>query len=569
MADVDGAWSADTAIGGAGVLGRLARGQYAALAVLRLRLFVNGFRTVAGAFELSARTVSFFIYCLMGLGLGTGAAIAAYTEVALHRWEELSIEFWVLDVLWIAIAVALASFQEQYDLSKLLQFPVSFKSFFLLYLIFGFVDISTIMGGLCCLGILVAIAFARTGLVVIALAALAGFAAFNILLVRAVLAWIDRWLAKRRSRELVSAFFLIAMLSLQLLNPVVRNQTRPKHSRHRDWQETHETFLWVKAVESVQAWLPPGLTMAILRSTDEHDPVAAAELLGALGIYVLGAGALLGVRLRAEYRGENLGESPGRKSREASRSKRLIGGSGPIGAQIEKEVRTIVRSMPQLYSVVVPMLMVFVIASLFRGGVALPRHSFQMALPVCVAYGLLGFTQLMYNNLGGEGTGIQMFFLFPVPMRTILLGKNLFHAALYVLVALGAGILASMRLGHPSGGTMATTLAWVAFALPANLAAGNMLSLTMAYRVNLGRIGRQSGSQGNALLSMLIQTTILGVGAGVVGLSGFFGKPWLAATVLCILACGAVVAWMLVLRNADRIANLHRDTLIAKLARIE
>jgi len=569
MADVGGAQGPGSGIDRASVLGRVARGQYAALAAMRARLFVNGFRTTAGAFELSARTVSFFIYCMMGLGLGVAAGAVAYSLVARQRWGELSIEFWIVCMLWIAISVVLASFQEQYDLSGLLQFPVSFKSFFLLYLIFGFVDVSTIVGGLCCLGIFVAIALARAGLIVPALTALAGFAAFNILIVRALLAWIDRWLAKRRSRELVSAFFLIAMLSLQLLNPVVRDQARPRHAQHRDRQETRESVLWIRVVDSAQAWLPPGLTIAILKATDDRDPLAAAETLGALGIYLLAAGALLGVRLRAEYRGENLGETPAQKSPEKSRSDWLIGGAGPLSAQIEKELRTLMRSMPQLYSVCVPMLMVFVIASLFRQGAGSMQHAFRTALPVSVAYGLLGFTQLMYNNLGGEGKGIQMLFLFPVPMRTILLGKNLFHGALYALVALGSGVLASTRIGRPSGVMLATTLAWVAFALPANLAVGNVLSLTMAYRANLGRIGRQSGSQGNALLSMLIQSIILGVGAGVIALCGLFRRAWMAAPVLSVLACIAVLGWVLVLRSADRIANSRRDTLIAKLARIE
>lgn len=566
MADLGGFSGPGSGIDRAGVLSRVTRGQYAALAAMRVRLFVNGFRTTAGAFELSARTVSFLVYCLMGLGLGTGAGAVAYSLVARRRWDELSVEFWILCALWLAVSVALASFQEQYDLSGLLHFPVSFKSFFLLYLIFGFVDVSTIIGGLCCLGILVAIAFARSGLIVPALAALGGFAAFNILLVRAVLAWIDRWLAKRRSREFVGAVFLIAILSLQLLNPVVRDQSHSKHARHRDRRETGESVLLVRVVESAQAWLPPGLTMAILRAADDRDPAVAAETLGALGIYLLAAGALLGVRLGAEYRGESVGEAPVQKSREKSHSDWLIGGAGPLSAQIEKELRTLIRSMPQLYSVCVPMLMVFVIASLFRQNADSPQHAFRASLPVSVAYGLLGFTQLMYNNLGGEGRGIQMLFLLPVPMRTILLGKNLFHAALYALVAFGSGVLASIRMGRPSGVMMATTIAWVAFALPANLAAGNILSLNMAYRANLGRIGRQSGSQGNSLLSMLIQSAILGVGAGVIGL---FGESWLAVPVLCVLACGAVLGWVLVLRSADRIADSRRDTLIAKLARIE
>jgi len=67
---------------------------------------------------------------------------------------------------------------------------------------------------------------------------------------------------------------------------------------------------------------------------------------------------------------------------------------------------------------------------------------------VCVAYGLLGFSRLIYNNLGAEGRDSDAF-LSPTPMRTVLLAKNLFHALLYGLSALIAGVLASLRLGWP------------------------------------------------------------------------------------------------------------------------
>jgi ABC-2 type transport system permease protein len=573
MADLDKSRNAQVRVDGSGAFSQLARGQYAALAAMRVRLFVNSFRTTAGAFELGARTISFFIYSLMGLGLGTAAGAIAYSLVFHQRWQFVSVEFWIVCILWLAIAVALVSFQEQYDLSGLLQFPVNFKTFFLLSLIFGLVDVSTIVGGLCCVGILAGITFARTDLLGLTLAAVAGLAAFNILLVRAVLAWIDRWLAKRRSREIVSALFLVAMLSLQLLNPIVREQG-PRRQHHSERNGTpnapaRELPPWVNKVESVQAWLPPGLAAAILQRAKDPTAATEAESLGVLGLYVLLTGGLLGIRLRAEYRGENLGEAPARRNQGESSSVWLISGSGPVAAQIEKELRTMLRSMPQLYSVGVPMLMVFVIASLFRNGASMTREPFHLALPVCVAYGLLGFTQLIYNNLGGEGRAIQMLFLFPVPIRTVLLGKNLFHAMLYVLVALISGFLASLRMGRPGAVMIAATIGWLAFALPANLAAGNVLSLTMAYRVNLGRIGRQSGSQANALLSMLIQTLILGVGAAVIGLSTIFDKSWLAAPVFSVLACVSLLGWVLVLRNADRIAFQRRDTLIAKLARIE
>ena len=132
-----------------------------------------------------------------------------------------------------------------------------------------------------------------------------------------------------------------------------------------------------------------------------------------------------------------------------------------------------------------------------------------------------------------------------------------------------SGFLASLRIGKPDIEVIAATIGWIVFALPANLAAGNVISITMAYRVNLGRIGRQSGSQANALLSMLIQTSILGIGVGIISLCNIFGRLWLAPPVLLALAVIAIIAWLLVLRNVDAMANQRRDTLIAKLVKAE
>lgn len=569
MADLSGPFDAGLAPTGPGPFSRLARVQYAALIAMRARIFANNFRTSSGAFEFGARAISYFIYSLMGLGLGVGAGSVAFSLVSHDHLQPLFIEFWVICILWQAISIALASLQEHFDLGSLLRFPVNFGSFYLLHLIFGLVDASTLAGGLSCLGLLTGITLARPDLFGPTVLALLEFAAFNILLVRAILAWLDRWLAKRRSREIISAVFLLATVSVQLLNPVLREDRPFAHHHHVGGPKTGELRPWVNAVRTTQAWLPPGLASAVVWEADQHESTAIAASLGILGIFVLGAGGLLGIRLRAEYRGENLGEAPSRSKNEKREAAWLISGSGPISAEIEKELRTLFRSMPQLYAVFVPMVMVVIIGSLFRTGATAIAHPFRLAIPICVAYGLLGFTQLIYNNLGAEGKGIQLVFLFPVPVRTVILAKNLFHGALYIFIALVSGVLASLRIGRPDPDVIAATVGWLIFALPANLAAGNVISLTMAYRVNLGRIGRQSGSQANALLSMLIQTTILGIGVGVISLCSIFDRLWLAAPILLAFAVVAVIAWLTVLRNVDAMANARRDTLIAKLVKTE
>ncbi|MGA8087945.1 MAG: hypothetical protein WCA10_11590 [Terracidiphilus sp.] len=563
----------DAAAGSGGPLGQMARRQYAALVTMRLRMVANNVRSVQGAFEFGARSVALLIYSIMGMGLGFGLGAGAYSIVSSRHPEFIPALFWTVFLIWQVLPIALASFQEQFDLAGLLRFPVNFGSFYVLNLVFGLVDVPTILGSICCVGILIGVTLARPVLFGWTAFALAVFALFNVLLARTVLAWVDRWLAKRRTREVVSAIFLLLMLSLQLLNPGLRSGThfqRPDKVAAKANQQRilTEMEIWARTAHALEAWLPPGLAAGIIVDSEESTPQHLLMSLGVLGFYIITTGALLGVRLHAEYRGEKLSEAPSAQKRNASDSKWLIDGSGPIAAVIEKELRTVPRSMPLLFAIGAPLLTVLVISPVFRNG-ALGGRSFQLAFPLCVCYALLGFTQIIFNNLGAEGAGIQMLFLSPTPIRKVLLAKNLFHGTLFVTVAFLAGVLATLRLGEPTWTLLAATTAWVLFALPTYLAAGNLLSLTMPYRVNLGRISRQRGSQASALVSMLIQAIVMGAGVAVLAICTFFDKRWLAAPCLLMLAGASLVVWMRVLAHTDALANRNRDNLIGTLAKTE
>ncbi|MDE3188464.1 MAG: hypothetical protein KGM96_13200 [Acidobacteriota bacterium] len=574
MAGVGAAEVAALARPGAGPLSRLARAQYAALAAMRWQLLTHGLRSAEGMFELGARGISCLLYALLGVGLGAGLGVIAHSLVLERNWQLLPVLFWLVCFLWQLVPVALASFQQQFDMSGLLRFPVSFSAFCLLYVVFGLGDISTLIGVLCSLGILTGVSVARPDLSAWVVAGLAGLAAVNILLVRVILVWMDRWLARRRTREILSALFVMFLLSLQLLNPALHesraNGERNSEARaaaRRTMAEEMKPLL--NGVSAVQQWLPPGLAVVEMEAAAEHRPARALAALGALGLYVLATGALLAVRLRAEYRGESLGEVPSQKEAEKESGGWLLNGAGPVAAVMEKELHTLMRSMPLLYMIGAPVFMVIVLGSLFRSSASLPGHPYLLSLPLCVAYALLGPAQMIYNNLGAEGTGIQMLFLSPTPIETVLLAKNLFHALVYGVTALAAGILATLILGRPNGVVLAATVAWLLFALPANLAVGNAFSLAMPHRLNLGRLTRQRGSAASALLTMFIQTTLLGVAAAVFALCLYFGRLWMAVPVFLVLAGAAVFAWLRVLHNSDGVGNGRRDLLMTTLAKAE
>jgi ABC-2 type transport system permease protein len=548
-----------------GPLSRLARAQYAALAAMRWSVFRNSMRTAKGAVESGARAVTLILFSLMGLGIAFGLGAAADAIAANNAREFLPLLFWVVLLLWQLLPITMASFQEQFDTNGLLRFPVGFGAYFLLHLVFGLVDSSTIVGTFCCVGIFAGFTLARPELAGWMAVALTVFAVFNILLVRAILAWIDRWLAQRRTREIVTAIFFVGVLGIQLANPALRAGT--KHGAISDRTRV-EGQRWLHAAEKVQRWLPPGLGAAAVSEGKDAHAGEGLESLALLGVFTLAAGAALGARLHAEYRGESLGEAPSPQKRERRQGQWLIDGSGPIAAVMEKELRTLKRAMNFLYAIALPLVMVFVFSGIrnLRNDIS---HRLPFGLLISLVYAFLGFTQLFYNNLGPEGPGIQLLFLSPTPIRKVMLAKNLFHALLFLADALVAGALACWRFGMPSPVALAATIAWLLFALPVHLAAGDIFSLTMAYRVNLGRIGRQGGSQANALLSLLVQVGVLGLSAAVFAVSVLTGKLWIATPLFLLLAAGSIFAWMRILNRVDGIANARRDDLIATLARAE
>ncbi len=549
-----------------GPFGTLARAQYQALAAMRWRSFKNTLRSGKGAAELGATVVAYSLYSLMGLGLAGAMGGGAYAVASSGKWIIMAALFWAVFIVWQVVPVSIASFQEQFDPGGLLRFPVSFGTFVMLHIIFGLVDASSIVGGACCVGIWVGVVIARPDLAGWMAVTLAGFAVFNVLLVRAVFAWIDRWLAQRRTREIVSGLFLVLVLGAQLLNPAFHSH---RSGGMMGTQSRAENMRRLHSAAEIQKWLPAGMAGLAIERAVEHRPSQGLEALAGLGVYIFGAGGVLAVRLRAGYRGENLSDAPARSKQVQRRRAHFGGGSGPIAAVMEKELRTLLRSLPLLYGLGAPLFMVFVFSGVFVKHGAAGGRAPSMALMVSLAYAVVGFTQLFYNNLGPEGPAVQLLFLSPTPVRTVILAKNLFHAGLFAVVAVLVCSIAILRLGAPEAAALAGTLAWLLFALPLHLAVGNIFSLMMPYRLNLGRIARQRGSQASALLSMAVQAGVLGIGVGVFALFGYFSRLWLAVPVFLVLAAGAVFGWVRILGRANEMANARRELLLTALVKAD
>ena len=112
-------------------------------------------------------------------------------------------------------------------------------------------------------------------------------------------------------------------------------------------------------------------------------------------------------------------------------------------------MRYLARSGPMLLTLIMPMFMLVI----FRMGPLNAMHHSgglsrtpDMAFPGAAAYALLVLTNLVYNNFGADGGGIQFFYASPVHFRQIVLGKNLTHAAILVVNTVLAWIAVSISM---------------------------------------------------------------------------------------------------------------------------
>lgn len=560
--------------GTGGPFGGLARSQYAALIRMRWLMASHRLRTPQGYWELGARGLSVLFYGAMGLGMSVGFGTMANYLAHREDWQGLSFVFGAILLVWQSVPIGMAWFQSHFEMSWLMRFPVSFGSFFLLHLVAGIADVSTLMGGLCCFGIWIGVSVARPQLAIWALVVVLLFAVLNVMMVRLILLWMDRWLSRRRSREIVGAALVALVLSLQLLNPALRKDNSVHHGSQQQRVMAGSLarempVAMSQAAEAINRWLPPGFAALTLQQADRGHGTMALEALAGLGIFGVALALLLGVRVRAEFRGENLGETADMDGSSREVAGAAIRGGGLVSALLQKELLTTMRSMPVMYALGAPLFMVLVLSSLLHTNSPESWGRSAYALPACLAYALMGVSQLIFNTLGLEGGGVRLIFLSPTPVRKVMLAKNLFHGLAFACVATVAWVLTSLRVGWPDEVMTASTVAWLLFALPANLAIGNLFSLKMPHRLDPGKLTRQRGSAATALLTILVQITLIAIAATVFLLSARLGYMWMAVPVFLGLAVAASYMWLRVYEGLDALASENRDLLMQMLARSE
>ncbi|HEX3819738.1 MAG TPA: hypothetical protein VHW45_05380 [Candidatus Sulfotelmatobacter sp.] len=543
----------------------LHQSQLAAIAELRWRMFLNGLRSKRGKLELASRVLVTSGFAVGGLAGFCGAIVAGWYLASHELFEYLAAPLWLIFFFWQAFPVMATAFTNNPDSSDLLRFPLTYRSYFLIRLAYGYLDPASALGTVFTIGLLLGVSAASPLLAPWAMVVLLIFIFFNLLLMQMIFAWLERWLAQRRTREILGVVFILAMLSFQLIGPAMQHMGK---NPHPDLNRGLQTGA------QVQAWLPPGVAAKAIAEASHGRFLAAFLSWIFLAAFTAGVGLLLHLRLRAQFRGENLSEAAARPvTRQLHRPQigwALPGLSPSVAAVFEKEMRYVARSGPMLLTLIMPIFMLVI----FRvGPMSNLRHSPgisrapDMALPVAAAYALLVLTNLVYNSFGGDGGGMQFFYASPVRFSQIVLGKNLTHAAIVLANAVLAWIAVTYLYGQPHFAVTVATLAGLLFAAPLNFTAGNLLSIYSPKKRDFATFGRQNVAQLTVLASFAVQILIFGLGAGAFAIAKLVGNQWLAVLIFLILAGISIPGYVMTLRRLDGIAVERRETLLAELCR--
>jgi ABC-2 type transport system permease protein len=532
---------------------------------LRWRMFVNGLRSTRGKAELVSRVIISIGFAFGGLGGFAAAAGLAWWFVSENKTEFLAALLWAVFFFWQVFPVMATAFTDNPDSSDLLRFPLTYRSYFVIRLAYGFFDPASALGTVGLFGILLGVGIARPSLLPWAFVVLTTFALFNLVLMQTVFAWLERWLAQRRTREILAVLFILFMFSFQLIGPFTqRYQRRPSPELRRA----------AEIAAQVQGVLPPGLAGDAIAQVSHGEYLVGLTSLLFLATLTVAIGYLLHLRLRRQFLGENLSEAAARSAVAQVQSLQLgwdlPGVSPSVAAVFEKEMRYLGRSGPMLLTLVMPTFMLLV----FRAGpMSAMRHSNlltrapNMAFPGAVAYALVVLTNLVYNSFGGDGAGVQFFYASPARFRQIMLGKNLTHAAILAANTLLAWIAVSFFYGPPAPAIAIATLAGLLFAAPLNFTAGNLLSIYTPKKCNFASFGRQNASQTTVLASLGVQLVIIGIGAGAFLIGRLYHNLWIATAVLLGLSIISISLYVVMLGRMDDIATDRRETLIGELSR--
>lgn len=497
------------------------RDQLAALFEMRWRLFVRNMRRDEAKVSFVLWLAGRLLVLLFSAGLGVIACIALYLMQS--RGQSLSPAFHFVFVGWQLMNLFRGSLPQGAE-AELYRFPLRFRTYVLLWLSAGVFEGLTLMGSWICLGMFVGI-IAGGGNVLRSIIVMLLFYALNLFMTRAVFLWLGRMLASRRARDIVLILSSLLSIGPQLM--------RMHRERIAGWMQKVALPPWFAHVLYVA---PSYLAAKALQS-------AYGTSLLLLTVWTAATAGVLLLGLHRAFLGEESHEFRASASDSIAKRKRKTDQrDGPlVGAIAVCEWDKLRHGGAAIYASLSPLLyLVFFGVRLARGPLG------TWIVPIAAGY--LALSLRSVNVFGQDGPGVQTYLLAPVPLRTILLGKNLFAAMLYAAqVLLGAAALMLVTHRISIAPLVFTPLWMIAYACAA-FTWGNQRSLRRPVLIPTGKVTlrdvrRAQRSGGGSWTGLLLILGGAAVGGGAIGLSFWLHMPLLAPLVMLPCTIASVITY--------------------------
>jgi ABC-2 type transport system permease protein len=547
--------------------------QIRLVAGLRWRMLINGLRKKNNVLDLIGMGFVSFFGLILVIVPSFAFYFAGYSFVSEGRLQWLAVPFWAIFVFWQVIPILAAGFGSRFEFRTLLRFPFSPSAFYVIGLAYGLADFPA-LASICWLLVMTAGATAaKPSVLPIMLVIAMLIILLNVTMERLIGSWLERLLAKRRSREIFFGIFILIMFSTQFITPIQR--------QYANRNPNPAAFF---GIVKYLAPFPPSLSARVVVGAVRGDIADMALGLSGLAGFVFLFSALLWQRYAAQYRGEEFSESPAPSRAVPVRAvpmpstPQIIGvgqtsrGLLPpmIGPIVHKEFSYLLRNGFAFFLLVLPPAQMLLFSSQFGGkhptisGRALHPDLF---FPAMMAYTVLVVMGPAYNAFAYEGRGIQTYFTAPLRFSDIFAGKNLVSAAVIGFEVALCGVVLAWAIGPPSIPTLFATTFALIFTVIGQLPIANWASLSFPRKLEFGSMRGQRNSGVSVWLMFGAQIVLAGISALVLSTARWSGDPWLPAEGFAFLAAAALSGYFASLQPLSDLAEKKKEILIEALCR--
>jgi len=544
---------------------------------LRYRLAVNRLRTFAAIGDLISLVAIWTLGGIFSLGLAVGLGLATHKIVAANEETPLTVlfnvAFLIFLVMAILIPIARGFLNPGLEVSRFLMFPISYRKLYAVTLGSSSVGSDHLLyyPGLLAMCLAGALPAGRDGLVGLGIV---------LLLVASYVIWghtialLAQVVLKLRGVKVAATIIALVAWVTGILYFLVVHDPVEITAEDRNLLEAIPTLGQAFAVYRL---LPPGRAAAGLVALHLGELRAVVPAIAGLLLWVF-AGVGLGYFIFSRY---HLGERGKARGPAAAAPAAPLPAAGRWFPQLGvlrlfqdqtlavagKDLRYLMRSASGKLTTILGPVISVVVGILLREKLAGPVWG--MAPDNLVLFGVIFYLTVMsgnfvYNAYAWEGTGIDAYFLHPVPLRRIIAGKNL-AVLLHNLVLFCVCVLIwSFFVRFPDVLTLVTCLIFFGNVFLMFIMVGNFVSIAFPVARDIASQKSQPSETG-MLFSFL---SMIGIGlvlALTMAIPAFAGFLYLQPVFLAGLLGVVLLLYFRLLHLAARLLEERREVVMETL----